>query len=88
MHDASCRREDLVAAYEDLVTRLNERRRSLWDAYLDASRDMSLREYDLHEPECWSVLHAGLAGIDAEQRVLHRDFESRLTTLGGSEVAV
>ena len=78
MHDASCRREDLVAALDDLTARLAERRQQMWNAYLGATRGMSSREYVLHEPECWSVLHAGLAGLDAEERLLHREFERRI----------
>ena len=86
-HDAACRREDLVAAYEDLVTRLAARRQAMWDAYLEATRGMTRREYELHESECWSVLHAGLAGLDAEQRLLQRDFEGRLAAFGEPGVA-
>lgn len=82
MHDAACRREDLVAAYDDLVCRLAARRRAMWDAYLEATRGMTVREYDLHETECWSVLRAGVSGIDAEQRLLQRDFEGRMAAFG------
>ena len=88
MQHTPCRREDIVAAYDDLISRLNERRAALWSAYLEACRGMSLREYSLHEAECWSVLHAGLAGIEAEHRVLQRDYEARLADLDQPGVAV
>lgn len=88
MYDASCSREELVAAYEDLIVRLDDRRSSLWNAYLEASRDMTRSEKETLEPECWSVLHAGLAGIDAEARMLQRDFELRLAGMDAARVAV
>ncbi len=85
MQDASCRREDLVAAYDDLVARLDKRRVALWTAYLDATTSMSPREYSQHEPECWSVLCAGISGIEAEHRVLEREFERRMRALDDTE---
>lgn len=85
---APCTREDLISAFDDVTRRLQERRAALWDAYLGAGRDMSPREYEECEVECWNVLHAGLAGLDAEQRMLQRDFEERLTSLDGRGVAV
>jgi hypothetical protein len=33
------------------------------------------------ERECWHVLEAGLAGVDAERRMLQRDFEQRMAML-------
>lgn len=89
MRDASCSHDDIVAAFQDLTKRLSERRRSLWDAYHEATSLMTRREYDVTEPECWSVLHAGLAGIDAEERVLEREYRRRLASLDEhEEVAV
>lgn len=85
MQDASCRREDLVSAFDDLVERLQKRRVSLWAAYLEATSLMSPREYREHEPECWSVLRAGISGIEAEHRVLEREFERRLSALDETE---
>jgi hypothetical protein len=88
MHEASCRREDIIEAYEELLARLSERRAQLWSAYVEATREMTNRDYPDHEPECWHVLHAGLAGLDAEQRVLQRDYDRLLTDVSDSEVAV
>lgn len=88
MQDASCRPEDLIAAFNELNTRLDERRTLLWDAYRTATDEMSTGEYDEEESECWSVLHAGLAGLDAEQRILRREFESRLLSMEGSSEVV
>ena len=85
MHENSCRRDDIIMAFEDLSRRLAERRQSLWSAYGEATQSMSRNEYEEHESECWSVLRAGLSGIDAEERVLRRDFESRLTSFDGPE---
>lgn len=81
MHDTSCRREDIVTAYQELVNRLNRRRQKLWNAYLESTRSMSSREYASCEAECWSVLAAGISGIDAEQRVLKREYELRLSAV-------
>ena len=81
MRDASCCREDIIAAFEDLCHRLASRRASLWSAYRDATTEMPTSEYADAETECWSVLTAGLAGIEAEQRMLQRDFEQRLSLL-------
>ena len=83
MRDASCRREDIVTAFEDLCRRLEDRKSSLWTAYGSATREMPTREYVEVEPECWHVLEAGLAGIRAEQRMLQRDYEQRLSMLDG-----
>jgi hypothetical protein len=81
MHDTSCRREDIIAAFEDLCRRLEERRSSLWTAYGDATRELTTREYAEYERECWYVLEAGLAGIEAERRMLERDAERRLALI-------
>lgn len=90
MQDASCGPEELLAAFSELIDRLDQRRNSLWSAYHSATSSMSKKEYDTEEPECWGILHAGLAGVDAEQRVLRREVESRLTAMGGhsEELAV
>lgn len=88
MYEASCRREDIVEAYEELLARLAERRASLWSAYMQATREMSHHDYESHEPECWHVLRAGLSGLDAEQRVLERDYERLLGDVPDTEVAV
>lgn len=81
MRDTSCRREDIIAAFEDLCRRLEDRRSSLWSAYGDATRDLSPREYADVERECWHVLEAGLAGVEAERRMLQRDFEQRIAMI-------
>ena len=83
MRDASCRREDIIAAFEDLSRRLEGRRSSLWSSYGEATRDLPARDYAEYESECWQVLEAGLAGLDAEIRMLQRDFQERLTMLDG-----
>lgn len=88
MYDASCRREDLVGAFQDLVTRLDERRAQLWKAYREATGTMTRRQYEACEEECWSVLRAALSGIDAEHRLLQRDFEGRMAALDRAGVAV
>ncbi len=85
MRDASCRREDIIAAFEDLCRRLEDRRSSLWTAYGDATRELPHREYVNVESECWHVLEAGLAGVDAERRMLQRDYEQRLAMLDETE---
>lgn len=85
MRDTSCRTEDIIAAFEDLCHRLEERRSSLWSAYRDATHDLSRREYAEIENECWQVLEAGLAGIVAERRMLERDLERRLAMLDDQE---
>lgn len=85
MRDASCRREDIIAAFEDLCRRLDDRRSSLWTAYGDATRELTAREYAHVEHECWHVLEAGLAGIEAERRMLQRDFERRIAMLDETE---
>ncbi len=81
MRDASCRREDIIAAFEDLCRRLEDRRSSLWTAYGDATRELGSSDYADVESECWHVLEAGLAGVDAERRMLQRDFERRISML-------
>jgi hypothetical protein len=81
MRDASCRREDIIAAFEDLCRRLEDRRSSLWSSYGDATRELSTRDYHDVERECWHVLEAGLAGVEAERRMLQRDFEQRIAML-------
>lgn len=81
MRDASCRTEDIIAAFEDLCRRLEDRRNSLWTSYGAATSDLSAREYADVERECWHVLEAGLAGIEAERRMLQRDFEQRMAML-------
>lgn len=85
MRDASCRREDIIAAFEDLCRRLEDRRSSLWSAYGDATRELPTRDYADVESECWHVLEAGLAGVDAERRMLQRDYEQRLAMLDETE---
>lgn len=85
MRDASCRREDIIAAFEDLCRRLDERTSTLWSSYGAATRELSAKEYAELEHECWHVLEAGLAGIDAERRVLQRDVQERLAQLDGEE---
>lgn len=82
MRDASCRTEDIIAAFEDLCRRLEDRRSSLWTAYGEATRNLSAREYADVERECWHVLEAGLAGVEAERRMLERDYEQRMAMLG------
>ena len=85
MHDdAACTRDDLVSAHDELSQRLARRRAALWSAYQEACDGMTPTEYEGHEPECWSVLHAGLAGLDAESRVVQRDFESRMQAIGAT----
>lgn len=81
MRDASCRREDIIAAFEDLCRRLEERRGALWSAYGEATKDLPASMYADVEGECWYVLEAGLAGVDAERRMLQRDFEQRIAML-------
>lgn len=81
MRDASCRREDIIAAFEDLCRRLEDRRSSLWSYYGDATRDLPASVYADVEGECWHVLEAGLAGVEAERRMLQRDFEQRIAML-------
>ncbi|MCW2955468.1 MAG: hypothetical protein JWO69_337 [Thermoleophilia bacterium] len=81
MRDASCRSEDIIAAFEDLCRRLEDRRNGLWSAYGEATGSMSPGEYASYEQECWNVLEAGLAGIDAERRMLERDYERRMALL-------
>ncbi|MEO6866926.1 MAG: hypothetical protein ABI200_02790 [Gaiellales bacterium] len=85
MRDASCRTEDIIAAFEDLCRRLEDRRSSLWTSYGDATRDLSTREYADVEHECWHVLEASLAGLAAERRMLQRDFEQRIAMLDEQE---
>ena len=84
MQDTPCARDDLDGAFHDLLVRLNERRSELWQAYSDATADVPSAEYDTVEQECWSVLQAGIAGIDAEQRALVREYERRLNAFGFS----
>ena len=81
MRDASCRTEDIIAAFEDLCRRLEDRRSSLWTNYGHATRDLSPREYGEIERECWHVLEAGLAGVEAERRMLQRDDGQRMAML-------
>lgn len=87
MHDTSCRREDIINAFEDLSRKLEDRRTNLWSSYGDATRDLSKREYAETELECWHVLEAGLAGVEAEQKMLMREYESRLAILDEGAVA-
>ena len=81
MRDASCRREDIIAAFEDLCRRLEDRRSQLWSAYGEATRELPASMYADVENECWHVLEAGLAGVDAERRMLQRDYEQRMSML-------
>lgn len=87
MRDSSCRREDIIAAFEDLCRRLEHRRSSLWGSYRDATSDLAPREYETYEHECWHVLGAALAGVDAERRMLQRDYEQRMAMLDEGAVA-
>ena len=82
MRDTSCRPEDLLSASDELKQSLDTRRSALWRAYHEATQSMSRSEYETEEHECWSVLHAGLAGIDAEQRVLEREVALKTLRLG------
>lgn len=81
MRDASCHREDIIAAFEDLCRRLEDRESSLWTSYGSATREMSASEYTEFESECWHVLEAGLAGIAAERKMLEQDVHRRLALL-------
>ena len=81
MRDASCRREDIIAAFEDLCRRLEDRRSTLWSSYGVATKDLPTSVYADVEGECWHVLEAGLAGVDAERRMLQRDYEQRIAML-------
>lgn len=85
MRDSSCRREDIIAAFEELARRLEDRTSSLWSSYGDATRDARAQDYLDHERECWHVLEAGLAGVQAERRMLERDCERRLAMLDDQE---
>ena len=81
MRDASCRREDIISAFEDLCRRLEDRRSTLWTNYGSATSDLGRGEYEDVEHECWHVLEAGLAGVEAERRMLQRDYEQRMAML-------
>lgn len=85
MRDASCRKEDIIAAFEDLCRKLEDRRGTLWSAYRDALDGLYRGEYETIERECWHVLDAGLSGIEAERRMLERDLERRVAMLDGTE---
>ncbi len=82
MYAAPCPRDDLDAAFMELMDRLTERRNELWQAYHDATSDASPGRYDSVESECWSVLQAALSGIDAEERAVRREYERRLNAFG------
>ena len=82
MYETPCARDELDGAYQDLCEALNRRRSQLWAAYSEATADMSRREYEEFEAECWSVLQAGLAGIAAEERAIRREYERRLNAFG------
>ena len=81
MRDASCHREDIIAAFEDLCRRLEDRQTSLWASYSAATSELSPTEYAEFEVECWHVLEAGLAGITAERKMLEHDVHRRLALL-------
>lgn len=83
MRDASCRREDIITAFEDLCHHLDEQISSLWDTYREATNNLSHKEYDEVESECWQVLLAGLAGAEAERRILESKVEKRLSRFDG-----
>ncbi|MCW2949476.1 MAG: hypothetical protein JWN41_489 [Thermoleophilia bacterium] len=83
MRDTSCRREDVISAFEDLCRRLEDRRTALWSAYGDATSGLSKTEYASIEHECWHVLEAGLAGLDAEHRMLRSSLDQRLALIEG-----
>lgn len=88
MRDISCKREDVINAFEDLCHRLERRRGLFWNAYLEAVSDLVRSEYEDVEHECWFVLEFGLSGINAEERMLQRDFEQRLAIIDESEESV
>jgi hypothetical protein len=81
MPDSSCTRTDLLRAFKEIERKLAERRTAMWSAYLEASGSMTASEYESLEPECWSVLSAGLSGIDAEERIVRRDLDRRLSLM-------
>lgn len=83
MRDASCDREDIIAAFEELCRRLEDRTSSLWATYGSATSDLAPGEYAEYEAECWHVLEAGLAGITAERKMLEHDVHRRLALLEG-----
>lgn len=83
MRDASCDREDIIAAFEELCRRLEDRTSHLWTSYGEATRDLSTREYADVEHECWQVLEAGLAGVRAERRMLEHELQARLAPFDG-----
>lgn len=83
MRDTSCRREDVISAFEDLCRRLEDRRTALWSSYSDATRELTTSEYMEFERECWHVLEAGLAGLDAEHRMLRTSLDQRLALIEG-----
>lgn len=78
-------KKDIIAAFEDLCRQLEDRRGSLWSAYRDAVKYTPRSEYEDIERECWHVLDAGLSGIEAERRMLQRDFERRVAMLSETE---
>jgi len=83
MRDASCRKEDVINAFEDLCRRLEDRRTALWSAYGEATSELTTSEYADFERECWHVLEAGLAGLDAEHRMLRSSLDQRLALIEG-----
>lgn len=85
MRDASCRREDIIAAFDELNRRLEDRTSSLWSSYGEATRELRSHDYLTLERECWNVLEAGLAGIAAERRMLELDCRERLAMLDETE---
>ncbi len=78
MPESPCTKNDLLTAFRDVERKLAERRSAMWGAYLTASGSMTAAEYEQFEPECWSVLSAGLSGLDAEERIMKRDLDRRM----------
>jgi hypothetical protein len=83
MRDTSCRKEDVISAFEDLCRRLEDRRTALWSAYGEATREVASTDYAALEHECWHVLEAGLAGLEAEHRMLRSSLDQRLSLIDG-----
>ncbi len=88
MSYAACSREDVIAAYQELKAKFAQRRQALWGAYVQATGDLDRREYEDCETECWSILTAGLSGLDAEERVADREYQRRLSYFDDQSGAV
>ena len=85
MRDSSCRREDIITAFDELSRRLEDRAASLWSSYGEATRELGSQDYLEQERECWHVLEASLAGVDAERRMLETDYRERLAMVDDTE---